>query len=174
MIDAPRPIRRRCKRGEFRPAQWVSQMGGLCKAIYATKRPYRHVGRVCLGTDLADKRDGVDLCKLCDSLVGKRAIKNILALIEALVQHNTRDFDAFCLCEGRVRGGTKDKVLTHGLCDSVKGLVGGLVIGGKISDDNNLVSGLEVIESLGVEEGHGRHGLLGHVRDDSGLVSRVH
>ena len=59
--------------------------------------------------------------------------------------------------------GTEQEVVPLGLSEAVESVQGLLVVRGDVSNNDDLVLGLEVLEGVLVDDGYGRHGLLGHV-----------
>lgn len=130
---------------------------------------YCHVAGVGLGTNLANQRNGRRLCECGDGFDVKLVLECVLALIKGLVQDNGRLLDTLGLGQSSVACGAEQEVVSEVGSDGVKRLVGSLVVGGKVSDKDDLVGGLEVLNGSLVDDGDGGHGLLGHVRDDAGV-----
>lgn len=110
-----------------------------------------HVARVGLWTDFSDKRHGCGLGERSNLLLGELLLENILALVEALVQNDRRLLDTLLLCQGCVASSTEQEVVPKSLCDCGKRRVRGLVICGKVADQDDLVGGLEVLECVCVD-----------------------
>lgn len=128
---------------------------------------YAHVARVRLRADLADQRSSGGLDELLKSLLLDSLGVNILALVERLVQNDGGRLDALGLGNGGIIGGTEEVLVAEIGGDGSEGLVGGLVVLVEEGDENNLVSGLELLDAVLGKGGNGRKSLLGHVRDDA-------
>lgn len=118
---------------------------------------YSHVVRVGLWADLADQWSSRGLRPLLDGFLVKLLREGVLALIEGLVKDNGWLDGTLCLGESDIRSSTEEVRVTVRLGDLVEGSVGLLVIGGEVANNDNLVGGLELIES-------GRGGELRHSR----------
>lgn len=135
---------------------------------------YRHVASVGLGTDLTDQGGGSGLSELGDGLGGEAILESILALIELLVKNNGRLLDALSLGQSLVRSSAEEERVPELLSDRGVGSVAGLVIGGEVTDEDDLVGGLELLEGVAaLEDGDGRERLLGHVGDDGSGLARA-
>ena len=126
-------------------------------------KTYGHVLGVGLGTELANKRGAGGLDPVKDGLVLELAIVNGLLLVKVLVENDGGLLDALSLGKSSVVGGTEEEVVTLGFSERAEALVGGLVVGGNVANDNDLVKGLEFLQVLLGHGGDGGHGLLGHV-----------
>jgi hypothetical protein len=129
----------------------------------ARNQTYSHVGRVGLGTDLTDQRDGGGLSECGDGVLGELLVEGVLTLIEALVEDDRGLLDTLSLGQSGVTGGTEKEVVAEAVGGSGESLVGGLVVGSKVTDQDDLVGGLEVLNGGLVDDRDGREGLLGHV-----------
>lgn len=127
---------------------------------------YRHVLGVGLRAKLANQGSAGGLHPLEDGLLLKLAVVDSLLLIEILVENNRWLLDTFGLGESGVVGGTEKVGISLGLGERGEALVRGLVIGGHVADDNDLIHGLEVLQVLLGHAGNGGHRLLGHVGDN--------
>lgn len=138
-------------------------------------KTHSHVASVSLGADLADQGDRGCLCERGNGVLGELVVKGILALVEALVQDNRGLLDTLGLGQSGVVGGTEEEVVAEAVGGSGKGLVGSLVVGGKVTDQDDLVGRLEVVDGGLVDNRDGGHGLLGHVRNNAVevAVSRI-
>lgn len=132
-------------------------------SMFICSSTYAHVASVGLRTNLADERRRGGRDEAGDSFGLELLRIDVLALIEALVQDNTWLLDTILLSERRVVGGTEEVAVTESLSDRCEGSVGGFVVGTEVANDNDLVLLLEVLDGLGVDDGYGRHRLLGHV-----------
>lgn len=126
-----------------------------------------HVSGVGLGADLTNERGRGDLGELADSIRIEGLGKDVLAVIEGLVEDEAGLLDTLSLGKGGVVGGSEEEVVTETIGDRGEGLVGGLVVGGKVGDEDDLVGGLELLESVLCDVGDGGESLLGHVRDQA-------
>ena len=124
---------------------------------------YSHVGRVGLGADLTDQRDGGGVGEGGDGLLGELPVEGVLTLIEALVENDRGLLNTLGLCQSGVAGGTEKEVVAEAVGGSGESLVGSLVVGGEVTDQDNLVGGLEVLNGGLVDDGNGGERLLGHV-----------
>ena len=124
-----------------------------------------HVASVCLGANLANEGSGSDLSEGLDGLSVELLGEDILAVVERLVKDKTGLLDTLSLGESGVVGGTEEVVVTETVGDRVEGLVGGLVVGGEVSDEDDLVGGLELLECVLGDLRDGGQSLLGHVGD---------
>jgi hypothetical protein len=124
---------------------------------------YSHVGRVGLGANLTDQRDGGGLSERGDGLLGELLGEGVLTLIEALVKDNRGLSNTLSLGQSGITGGTEKEVVAEAVGGSGESLVGRLVVGSKVTDQDDLVSGLEVLNGGLVDDGNGGQGLLGHV-----------
>jgi hypothetical protein len=129
----------------------------------ARNQTYSHVGRVGLGADLTDQRDGGGLSEGGDGVLGELVVEGVLTLIEALVEDDRGLLDTLSLGQSGVTGGTEKEVVAEAVGGSGESLVGSLVVGSKVTDQDDLVSGLEVLNGGLVDDGNGGKGLLGHV-----------
>ena len=128
---------------------------------------YCHVAGVGLGANLANEGSRGGLGELGDGLLGEAILEGALALVELLVENNGGLLDAGSLGESLVRGGAEEEGVPELLSDSGVGSVAGLVVGGEVANEDDLVGSLELLVGLGgLEDGDGREGLLGHIGDD--------
>lgn len=126
-----------------------------------------HVVAVGLGADLADERGGGDLGEGADGVSVELVRVDVLAVVEGLVQDEAGLLDTLGLCEGGVVGGAEEEVVAQAVGDRREGLVRGLVVGGDVGDEDDLVGRLELGERGLGHLGDGGQGLLGHVRDEA-------
>lgn len=124
-----------------------------------------HVASVCLGANLADEGSGSNGSEGLDRLSIELLGEDILAVVERLVEDETRLLNTLSLGESGIICGTKKVVVAEAAGDRVEGLVGGLVVGGEVSNEDDLVGGLELLECVLGDLGDGGQTLLGHVRD---------
>lgn len=124
---------------------------------------HRHILRVGLGAQLADERSTSGLHPREDGLFLKLAVVDSLLLIEILVEDNGGLFHALVLGKSNVIGGSEKISVSLGLSERGEALVGGLVIGGHVADDDDFIHGLEILQVLLGHARNGGHGLLGHV-----------
>lgn len=136
---------------------------------------YCHVAGVGLGANLANEGSRGGLGELGDSLLGEAILEGALALVELLVEDNGGLLDASSLGKLGVRGGAEEEGVPELLSDSGVGSVAGLVVGGEVANEDDLVGSLELLVGLGsLEKRDGRERLLGHVGDDgAGLAGTL-
>lgn len=111
-----------------------------------SKATYSHVGRVGLGTDLTDQRNGGGVGKGGDGILGELLLEGVLALVEALIKNDRGLLDTLGLGQSGVAGGTEEVVVAEAVGGSGESLVGSLVVGGEVTDQDDLVGGLEVLD----------------------------
>lgn len=116
----------------------------LCSLIF--KATYSHVGRVGLGADLTDQRNRGGVGKSGDGILGELLLEGVLALVEALVKNDRGLLDTLGLGQSGVAGGTEEVVVAEAVGGSGESLVGSLVVGGEVTDQDDLVGGLEVLD----------------------------
>ncbi|KAH4295492.1 hypothetical protein HBI01_156720 [Parastagonospora nodorum] len=126
-----------------------------------------HVAAVRLGANLTDEGGRGDLGELLDVLGVELLSEDVLSVVEGLVEDQAGLGDTLGLGQGGVAGGAKEEVVAEAIGDLGKGLVRGLVVGGKVGNEHDLVSRLELLEGVLGDVGDGREGLLGHVRDQA-------
>lgn len=126
-----------------------------------------HVSGVGLGANLTNEGCGGDLGEVADSVRIEGLGEDVLAVVEGLVEDETGLLDTLSLGQSSVVGGTEEEVVTETVGDRGKGLVGGLVVGGEVGDEDDLVGGLELLECVLGDFGDGGESLLGHVGDQA-------
>jgi hypothetical protein len=134
------------------------RLSGNCR-----NQTYSHVGGVGLGTNLTDQGNGGSGGEGGDGLLGELLVEGVLTLIEALVENDRGLLDTLGLGQSGITGGTEKEVVAEAVGGSGESLVGSLVVGGEVTDKDNLVSGLEVLNGSLVDDRNGGQGLLGHV-----------
>ncbi|KAF5125953.1 hypothetical protein E5D57_010647 [Metarhizium anisopliae] len=130
-----------------------------------------HVVSIGLRANLSDERSGSSLGKFLNGLSVKLLSVGVLALVEGLVQNNRGELDTLGFGNSSLVDTAEQIVVTELLGNSGEGLVGGLVIGSKVGDDNNLVGRLELLEGILGQERNGRQRLLDHVRGDGSSLA---
>lgn len=95
-----------------------------------------------------------------------RSIIDGLLLIEILVQHDRRLLNPFSLGESLIAGSGEEIVIPLSFGERGERVIGGLVIGCDVADDDNLVHRLDFFKVLFGNGGDGGKGLLDHVRHD--------
>ena len=123
----------------------------------------RHVTGVGLRADLANERSGGSRDERGNGVLLELLGESVLALIERLVDNQGGGLDALSLSDGSVVDTTEEVGVTETLSKLGEGLVGALVIGVEVGNDNDLVGGLELLEGVLCEEGDSGEGLLDHV-----------
>ena len=145
-------------------SELLTLLGGLGKDV-GERNTGGHVASVCLGANLANEGSGSNGSEALDGLSIELLGEDILAVVERLVEDETGLLNTLSLGESGVVGGTEEVVVAEAAGDRVEGLVGGLVIGGEVGDEDDLVGGLELLECVLGDLGDGGQSLLGHVRD---------
>lgn len=128
---------------------------------------YRHILRVGLGAKFANKRSAGSLHPLEDSLFVELSIVHSLLLIEVLVENDRGLLHALGLGKGGVVGGSKQEVVALRLGERGETLARCLIVRAHVAHDHDLIHSLEIFQVIFADAGHGRHRLLGHVRNDS-------
>ena len=133
-------------------------------------KTYGHVAGVRLGADLSDQRDRGRLGKGCDGVDVKLVLERRLSVVKRLVEDNGGLLDSLGLGEGSIARGAEQEVVPELRGNGAVRLVGSLVVGGKVGNQDDLVGSLELVEGRLVDQGDGGQGLLGHVRDNGGRL----
>lgn len=108
-------------------------------------------------------------CVLC-----KLLLERVLALVKALVQHNSRLLDALEFREIGIRGRAEHKVIPELFRHTGESGIALFVVCRKVSNQDNFVRRLELFQRrLRLQERYRGHGLLGHVRNDRLSFSRT-
>jgi hypothetical protein len=126
-----------------------------------------HVAAVRLGANLADEGSGGNLGEVLDVLGVELLGEDVLAVVKGLVEDEAGLRDALGLGQRSVAGGAEQEVVAEAVGDRGEGLVGGLVIGGEVGDEDDLVGRLELLERVLGDVRDGGESLLGHVRDQA-------
>lgn len=133
----------------------------------STTYTYRHVACVGFRADFTDQRRARNLGEVLDLLHGEALIVSVLALVEALVQHNAGLLDALSLRQRLIRSRAEQETIPQLLGDLSECSIAALVVLVKVPNQHNLVRRLELLERLaGAEQRDCGHALLGHVRDN--------
>lgn len=131
-----------------------------------------HVSGVGLRADLTDERGGGLDNEGGDVLGDELLREGVLLLVEGLVEDDGRGLDTLSLGNGSIVDTTEEVGVSESLSDTSEGLVGGLVIGIEVGDDDNLVGGLELLEGILGQDGNSGEGLLDHVGGDAKVIIR--
>lgn len=123
----------------------------------------RNVVGVSLGTNFTNKGSASGLHPVEQCILFQLSRVDGLLLVKVLVKNNRGLLNTFRLGDGRVTDGGEKVVISMGLGKGGERLVGGLVVLVKVSNNNNLVHGLDFLEIGLGNGGHGRKGLLNHV-----------
>lgn len=124
---------------------------------------YSHVASVGLWANLADEGDRGSLCERGNGILVKLVLEGALSLVKALVENDRRLLHTLGLGESGIASGTEEVVVPEGRGHGTKGLVGDLVISSKVSNEDDLISRLEILDGGLVDDRDGRQSLLGHV-----------
>lgn len=151
-------------------AKFLTLLGGLGEDVGEGKAS-GHVAGVGLGADLTDQGSGGGLGEGLNGLSVELLSEGGLALIERLVEDNGRGLDALSLSNSGVVDATEEVGVAELLGDLGEGLVGGLVSGVDVGDENDLVGGLELLKGVLGEDGDGGQGLLHHVGGDGSSLT---
>lgn len=123
----------------------------------------RHVAGVGLRADLTNEGGGGSRDEGGDGLLLELVGESVLALIESLVDNQGRGLDTLSLGNSSVIDATEEVGVTKTLSKLGESLVGALVIGVEVGNNNDLVGGLELLEGVLGEERDSWEGLLDHV-----------
>lgn len=145
----------------------LSLLGGLGEDV-GKGNTGRHVSGVGLGANLANEGSGGGDNEVGDGVELELLGEGVLALVKGLVENDGGNGDTLGLSESGIVDTTEEVVITHGLSNLSEGLVGGLVIGGEVGDNDDLVGSLELLKSVLGQDGNGGEGLLDHVGGDTG------
>lgn len=146
-------------------AKLLALLGGLGEDI-GEGNASGHVAGIGVGANLTDERSGGGLGELLNSLGVELLSEDGLALVEVLVEDNGRDGDTLSLGESGIAAGTEGVVVAELIGDLGEGLVGGLVSGTEVTDNDDLVGLLELLKVVRGEDRDGGKGLLDHVGGD--------
>jgi hypothetical protein len=132
-----------------------------------------HVAGVGLRANLSNERGGRGGNEGGNGILLELLGEGVLALIESLVDNQGGGLDALSLGNSSVVDATEEVGIAETLSKLGEGLVGALIVGVEVGDDNNLVGGLELLKGVLCENGDSGEGLLDHVGSDTGnFVSR--
>ncbi|KAI6760212.1 hypothetical protein HG531_013413 [Fusarium graminearum] len=132
-----------------------------------------HVTSVCLRANLTNEGSSGSRDESRDGLLLKLLCEGVLALIESLVDNQGGGLDTLSLGNSGVVDATEEVGVTETLSKLGEGLVGALVIGVEVSNDNDLVGGLELLEGVLCEDGNSGEGLLDHIAIEVDLPSSL-
>lgn len=131
------------------------------------KTTYSHVAGVGLWANGADERGAGALDEAGDALSVEWTIMDLLALVKVLVQGNTRELNTLGLGQFSVVRTSEQEVIPELLSDSCVGVLGLLVVLSEVTDNNDLVKGLDFFEVFLCDYGYGGEGLFDHIRGDA-------
>lgn len=146
-------------------AKLLALLGGLGEDV-GKGNASGHVSSIGIRANLTDEGGGGGLGELLDGLGVELLSEDGLALVEVLVENDGRGGDTLSLGESDIAAGTKGVLVAELIGDLGEGLVGGLVGGIEVSDNDDLVGLLELLNVvLGEDRDRGK-GLLDHVGGD--------
>jgi hypothetical protein len=122
---------------------------------------YRHVSGIRVRTDNANKRGAGGLDEVSQGVSVELLLEDGLLLIKVLVKDDGGLFDTLCLGQSSVIGATEQIFVPELFRDLAKGFIG-LVIGGHVGDHDNLVEGLEFLNTLSSDWGNCGERLFDH------------
>lgn len=151
-------------------AKLLALLGGLGKDV-GEGNASRHVAGIGVGANLTDERGRGSLGELLNGLGVELLGEDGLALVEVLVEDNGRGSDTLSLGESSIAAGTEGVLVAELISDLGEGLVGSLVGGIEVGDNDDLVGLLELLNVVLGEDRNGGKGLLDHVGGDGSSLA---